>query len=401
MSLTYVSSITPASATLRDGCTDETNNEVIIVESSTPTLRRYNLSTGLQVGSSWGTSSAPSCVSLVAPSIAAIGYSGTSFIDFMNVTTGFRLSGAAGTTTSTVKGQLMAADLSAQVGFMSSSTARQYFKFDYGAGGAVTSFTNSYINQSSAVNCVILKSSGRWLMGTTFGQIFEVDTTGAIIDIMDAGNSPNAGLLSVSTNTSNPIMYMSYSDNLLLVTYSNGARTLIDWSTKTVLQQLPGGASTGGVVLCAAASGITVAGRNITSAGTANNPLYEMDFTVQPVRSANPLFTDSTSAIIASGINTSTGRGWALQSTPRIRIFDIAPRASTTQAVSFQPFGSHVKCALRFIDDTGGAGNEVLLLDTVMQSPGTYRLPTGKSIIATVTYGEGATAVYNASRITT
>lgn len=400
MSLTYVASVTPSSATLRAGCTDETNNQLIVVESTTPSLIIYNMSTQAQV-SRWGTSSAPSCVSLVAPGVAAIGYSGTSVIDFMQLSTGFRLSAAAGTTTSTVKGQLMAADLSLQVGFMTSSTARNYFKFDYGAGGVVTSYTNSAINASSQTNCIILKSTGRWLMGTTAGQVIEINAGGEVVDIADFGNVPNAGNLSVSTNTSNSINYLSYDNNLLLISWAQGSLSLVDWSTKEVIYTQPTGSSTNGTTLCAASSGICISSRNYTT-NTTSNVLFETDFTCgAPISSSLPLFTDSTSAILDAGINTTTARGWALQSTPRIRFFDIVPRDSTTQTFTVQPSGSHVPFRLLVLDRTGGVGTATRLLDTYAQSPGTYRLPTGKTLIVAVGYGDGANALYQGSQIAT
>lgn len=400
MSLTYVASVTPSSATLRAGCTNETDNQLIVVESTTPSLIIYNMDTQAQV-SRWGTSSAPSCVSLVAPGVAAIGYSSTSVIDFMQLSTGFRLSAAAGTTTYTVKGQLMAADLSLQLGFMVSSTSRNYFKFDYGAGGVVTSYVNSAINTSSTANCIILKSTGRWLMGTTAGQVLEINAGGEVVDIADFGNVPSSGDLSVSTNTANTINYLSYDNNMLLISWAQGTMTLVDWTTKEVLYNYPTGSSTNGSVLCAAASGVCISSRNYTTSTTSNS-LFEVDFTCgAPISSSLPLFTDSTSAILDAGINTTTGRGWALQSTPRIRFFDVVPRESTTKTFTYQVAGDHVPFRLLCLDRTGGVGTATRLIDTYTQSPGTYRVPTGKTLIVAVGYGEGANALYQGSQIST
>lgn len=396
MSLTYVASVTPSSATLRAGCTNETDNQLIVVESTTPSLIIYNMDTQAQVAR-WGTSSAPSCVSHVAPGVAAIGYSGTSVIDFMQLSTGFRLSAAAGTTTSTVKGQLMAADLSLQLGFMVSSTSRNYFRFDYGAGGVVTSYLNSAINTSSTANCVILKSAGRWLMGTTAGQVIEINAGGEVVDIADFGNIPTSGNLSVSTNTSNAINALSYDNNMLLICWANGNMQLVDWSTKRVLADYPNSLS----MISHSASGVCLMGRNTTTT-TTSNCVLEVDFTTgAPISYANPLFTDSTSAILDAGINTTTARGWALQSTPRIRFFDVAPRASTTQTFTFQVAGDHVPFRLLCLDRTGGVGTATRLIDTYAQSPGTYRVPTGKTLIVAVGYGEGANALYQGSQIST
>lgn len=402
MSLTYVASITPATATLRDGCTDEINNQVIIVESNSNTIRGYDLNTQVQ-NFSWSISSTPSCVCMLTTGIAAVGYSNTAVIDFVQLSSGFRQSGTAANTTSTVKGQLMAADFSTGTGFMTSNTARQYFKFTYssGPGGVVTSIVNSAINASSQTNCVILKSSGRWIFGTTAGQVFEVDAGGNIVDIADFGNIPNSGDLSVSTNTANTINYLSYDNNLLLIGWAQGTLTLVDWSTKQVLYNQATGAQVPGSTLCAASSGISLISRNYTT-NTTNNTISELDFTCgAPISSGLPLFTDQTSATLAMGINTTTGRGWALQTTPRIRIFDIAPRASTTKTFTYQPLGANVQFRLIVIDRTGGVGTGTRLIDTYAQSPGTYRVPTGKTLIVVVAYGDGANALYQGSQITT
>ena len=51
MSLTYNGTITPASVTLADAVVDTTNNQLYFVESTGPSMRKYNMSSLAQVGS--------------------------------------------------------------------------------------------------------------------------------------------------------------------------------------------------------------------------------------------------------------------------------------------------------------------------------------------------------------
>ena len=79
----------------------------------------------------------------------------------------------------------------------------------------------------------------------------------------------------------------------------------------------------------------------------------------------------------------------------------MAPRASTTRTFTVQNNGINQVARLVLLDDTGGQGTDTVLLDTKMQSPATYTVPTGKTIIEIVRIGEGTNSLWDVSTYST
>lgn len=403
MSITHSGNVTLTSATVRDGCTDETNNRVCLVESSSNTFRQYDLSSPFnQFGSNLTVLSTPAAVCLINASSAVIASSAVSTVDFVELASNTRtnVSGGATVGISTAKGQLGAGDTSNGIAFFCNSNSRKLTKI-VASTYAITQPDVAFTANSTAT-AIIFKGSGRFLVGTSNGHIYEIDTTPVIKDAFVFGLDPNV-ITGTQSFTSTSIRYLSYDNNILTFSTVDGTLVIMDWSTKTVLHKSQPGKDNG-ISLCQAASGIALASRNWTTG--ANNLIYELDFTIEAPRcdtNGGIYFTDSTGAIPAMGVNTSNATGWALQSTTnKIRIFSVAPRASTTTTFTVQyPSGTNVKARILCLDDTSGVGTVKRTLDTYMQSPGTYRVPTGKSIVWFPIFGDGTNARSQIKRIST
>lgn len=398
MSITLTGSVSLTNSTLRDGIADPSTNLIYIVEGTTPSFRRIDPVNLIVMNASAVCLTAPSGITMINTASAVIVSSSVTTVDYIEVATGYRTNVAGGLTTfASFKSQQIAGDTSAGIAFATSSTINTLVKM---TSGQV--ITKPVINGTASFTpiCVILKSPGRWLVGGKFGKVYEIDSSANIIDQLDVGNLPNTGISSTNANISPPtIGFMSYDNNLLLVSTEDSLQ-LFDYSTKTKLWHTPVSQSLNTGVLCAAASGITLFSR-LVAPSTENNIGTELDFTVAPVQVRDCLFTDSTNLVVATGLNPASNLGFLLQSTSeKVRIFNVIPRGSTTRTITVQVAGIDQKARVLLLNDTG-LGTATRLLGTVIQSPGTYRVPTGTNIIEIVKVGDGTNALWDVTRYST
>ncbi len=118
--ISYLGSISATSCTFKAGVTNESNNQVVIVEDSSTTLRKYSLSTLAQVGVSVTTVTVPSGVALINSSSAVVTSSSSSSFDFIDLTSNARtnITSMESTPSSSIPStQFIASDLSLQVAF--------------------------------------------------------------------------------------------------------------------------------------------------------------------------------------------------------------------------------------------------------------------------------------------
>jgi len=406
MSIIYNGSISLTSSTLQDGIADPSNNQIYFVESTLPSFRKYDMSTFGFIGSATCLSS-PGAICLINNASSVIASTSVTTVDFIENATNYRTNKAGGLALAgNAKNQRIAADTASGIAFYVSSTANKLVKL-VGSPQSVTQITLPGV-ANFLPTCVILKSTGRWLVGGRFGKIYEINSSGNVVDELVVPLSPNTGILSTTALGNlaiDAISSMSYDNNMLLVG-TEQALMLFDYSTKTLLKQMFIHQATNqpqNAVLCAAASGETVLSwSNAFGAGVENNLIQELDFTVAPFQLRDNLHTDSTNKIVSTGFNPTTALGFALQQTSeKIRIFSVVTRASTTRTFTVNPGGIDQKFRLILIDDSGGVGNASIILDTYAQSPATYRIPTGKTILELVKVGQGTNALWDYSRYTT
>lgn len=403
MSLTFDGNISPTSTIMRDGCTDETNNRVCIVDSSSTTFRAYSLNSPFtQFGSNTTCLTNPAAICLINTASAVIRSNSVTTTDFVELSTNYRTNtgvSVGGAVPATSKGQQCAGDTSLQVAFFASATNQVITRVSIPAN-SIQSITIPNMSASN-VTCVILKSSGRWLIGTSDGEIYEIDAAVNVIDSWHSNLMPSLGMqrsnLSIPASS---IQFMSYDNNILTFSDTDGNLFIMDWSTKAMLYQSHTALGNDkGYCLSNGASGVT-----LISMDYANNtikPISELDITVLPGTLRDTLFTDSAAPVCSMGINTTNGKCWAIQNTTeKIRVFTVTPRSTVTPTFTIQ-VNTDVKAELLLLDDTNGQGTLQVILDTEVQSPGTYRLPSGKNLIACVKYGEGSTALWELHRIAT
>lgn len=408
MSITYTNTITPASVSIKDACIDSSNNQIYIVESTTPSLRKYDLSTMAQVGSNYTCLASPGAVCLINSASAVVQSFSGSTIDFIEVATGFRSNVAGGASCPvTTKSQQIAADTALGIAWGCSSTAQKMVKV-VASTFTVTNPTLNFLSTFTA-NSVIYKSSGRWLVGGSYGLVYEIDGSGNIADSMTINETPNSGVWGstgswIGTSTSPKVLQMSYDNNMLLLG-TDDQIFLYDWSTKTKLYQNRviwnnSGANT--TTMCASFNGETLLGCAPNAAGL-NGTVKELDFTVNAVQNQDTLFIDNAATIFWTGFNSGNTTAAAIDATnSKIRVFSVSQRATTTRTFTVQASSVDLKnVRLILIDDTGGIGATKPMLDTIMNSPAVYRVPTGKTIKEIVKYQTGISALWDYSEYST
>lgn len=400
MTISHDGSITLSSSFGRDGDTDETNNRVVVVESSTPSLRIYDLTSRTQVGSNITLTGTPACV-VVCGASAGVLTNGARFqlVELPNGYISNYTTNVSGAFTLS-KGQQGAFDTANSTILMTSLNAREIHKF------VTNTYTLSKITPAMEANskatCVVLRVAGRFIVGSDIGRIYEVDSSGNVYKTIDLPMQPGAGIVPNSGGFMRAVIeYMSYDNNILLATSSEGDVYQIDYSTGITLKIIPAGGSSY-LGLSTSASGECLMWYNNAMAATANH-VAEFDFTVGNCSIPDVCYTDSTNTICAGGINRTNGKAWAYQqSTEKIRVFTLTPRNTrASDTFTVQDGGSDVQARLIVLDDTGGVGTAKVILDTFTQSPNIYRLPTGKSIIAFVKYGDGTTSKWQLNRFNT
>jgi hypothetical protein len=402
--ISYTGVIQLTSTTLQAGIADPSNGQVYIVESTGPTFRKYSLTTLAQVGSSVTCLSSPGAVCLINSASSVISSTGVSTVDFIENSSGYRTNVSGGNTLGSFDNQRIAADTASGIAFYVTGTSNQLTRI------VASSQTVSNITIQGCANflpaCIILRSTGSWLVGGRFGKIYEIDSNGNILNHIDVQYPISMSSLN-TTSVSNlaiiTISGMSYDGNLLYVETEH-MQQVYDYSTGTMIWQMPinQAANTPAAVFCASASGETlVAWNNITS--TENNTVQEVDFTTSPVQTitaSGTFYTNATNKVVSTGFCAGTNLAFAVQQTAeRIYVFNVVPRSTVVRTVTVQIAGVNQLARLMIFDDTSGTA--VRLLDTYFQSPGNYRLPTGRNIIEVVKVGDGANALWDVSRYST
>lgn len=399
MSLGYVGTITLTSTNLTDGVIDPGNNQLYIIESTGPTMRKYSMSSLAQQGSNITTSGSPAAITLVN-TLSSVIFCQSTTLNYVENATGYVTSSTGSTSVfGTTKGQRAAADTGNGVALAVGSAANKIAKATSAGVVSVLTLTGT---TNFIGHCIIFKSSGRFLVGGTKGKVYEIDTSGLIQDEMEVTVDPNTGLL--TDYTGNPleppiVSSMSYDNNLLLVSTSQSLMCY-DYSTKTKLweQPIPASNGTDQLTLCAASSGFTLFGYNVTLSG--NNVGKELNFTTYAPQLGDTFFTDTTSPVFCSGFSPNTSQGFFLQGTTKIRVVNVTAQLPTSTYVMTLPAGYN-NARLIILDDSLGVGQCKWVLDTYIVSGNSYRLPTGKTLIGITKMFNGIKAFWCESRVAT
>ena len=407
MALTpLASTIVTGSHTFFPGITNEAANEAYIIGYGTSFLHRYSLTTFVEVASTSMQSN--SCGIALINSASAVGVSSTTGnAQFYEISSGYTQTISAGSTPQGNNQSIAGDTANNTVMFISSSTRtlHRIVNFTY------TSLTiNTGATNDGAMSCIIAKSPGRWLLGTQGGAVYEMDSSGNILGRLQVSLDNTSGASYFENNTAVsflPISNLAYDNNILLIGCGDGTCLVYDWPTQTKLYQyqINSNSQSRGILFSPAASGEVVAVLDTTQSNPGRS-VCEMDFTVKPLKFYDSMYTNSTNSPQAVGINTQTSVGWFTQtdasSVTRIYFFRISGvRGSSTQTFTVQNAGIDQKARLMLLDDTTSNMVGRPLLDTYMQSPATYRVPTGKTLKVMVKVGEGEDAVWQINSLTT
>lgn len=406
MSLTFQASAFLGSVTVKDSCPLINTNSIALVEGNTPSCRILNATTLAFIASST-TLSVPVGITMINALSACIISNSVTTMDLVEVSTGFRQNysgGATSTNSRTQGGQFIAGDPSTNVALGCTSGNRQLVKFN--GNTFAVSLLIVRDNSNDILRSIILKAPGRWLVGTNQGMIFEVDQFGAVIDLFNLRLTTFP--LGTGDNTSGsisiPVNQLAYDNNLILADVG-AAVLLIDWSTKTILRTVPlQSSSSAPPTLFSTSSSGEILLMGLANA-TSTYPIFELDMTVAPFTVRGMSYTDTAASVAAVNMNPS-GYGWYIdQASPaKIRTFTVSPRATTTRTFTVQSASSggvNLPARLTLVDDTSGVGTAFVILDTSMQSPAVYRVPTGRTLIEIVKVGLGSLATWDVTRYNT
>lgn len=393
MSLIYLGASSVVSI-VRDAVTDTANNRVITVHSDN-SLRAYSLSTLLQTFAATGLTSTPAGVCLINSASAAVANFNVTTVDYVELSSGYHQAVAGGFANTWERSQLIASDPASSIALIvgnSRTVARVQ-----ASPQVVTNFSITTPDANCIFQCIILRTTGCWLIGTNYGYVYEINAFGVITDQLRIELTPSIGTTVGVSLASMPVVgSLSYADNLLTVGTDEGI-WIYDWSTKTLIKYSPAtpGSTTANCILSNTASGVCIQSYTTPNIGST---FKELDIAVRPLYVRDSLWGPSNTATLCAGINTLTNVGWAIQPTASlIHAFNVVPRASTLRTFTAQVGGIDQRCRLCLIDDTGGASGNFVFFDTYMQSPAVYRVPTGKNIIEFKKIGDGITALWSGS----
>lgn len=411
MSLSAPTSLQIPNALVRAGCVNEFNNSVLLVDTINGVIRQIDMATLTRIEPYCPLSNVtPIGIAMMSSASAIVCFSGLNTIDLVELSGGYKTThGVANSlpneSQTQARGQKIATDpINKIAAIISSSTSLNMFNAINYTNYTPANFT---IKANTQLSTVIYKEPNRFLIGTTAGEIYEIDQFGSILKRMELANpNTNGNNLTIM----NPrIIAMSYDNNLLLVSTEPGLLYQIDWSTLTQLNMINSNCASQGYLLSNSASGTCLGSLSPQLAN--NKVMIELDFTVGTGVAVGkaPLLLPSNKQIIDLGINRVTGKGWIVQqfqdtfisnTTPivaSLTLVDVIPRDTVTRPFVFQNNGVHITARLILID----LSTSRVLLDTYAQSPGTYRVPTGKDVLELVKVGDGATALWDVSRYTT
>jgi hypothetical protein len=387
----------------RDSCPNINTNSIVFIETQTPSIRVLNAST-LAFMLSSTTLANPAGVSMINAASAIIPSTSATTIDLIEIATGFRqnYSGGLATFSKATGGQVVAGDPTTNIAFITSNTARTLVRFN-GNNFTVSQPTLENADPNSIPRSIINIGPGRWLIGTSVNEIFEIDQNSNILDnfslrlaTFPLGTSPDSGSFAI------PVNLMSYDNNLLLIE-TGGGTMLLDWSTKSILKtfQPEGNSSVPSFLFCNSSSGETILAPFPAPPASV---IYEFDLTISPLSVRSMYYVAGGNEIISVGMN-AFGYVWCADNNNPVSLksFTVTPRNSTTRNITVMNTtgGVNQQARLILVDDTSGAGFSNVILDTYMNSPATYRIPTGKTLMEIVKVGLGSTATWDVTRYNT
>lgn len=403
MTLSYVgSNSTSGSNTLRAVCIWEAGNYALITDSDAARLRWYDLTTQTMTASTTVTNF-PGPVALINSASAVVASYSSSTVDFIELASNTRSAVSGSITSTNSRPNLMAADTANSIAmYVGNGTSVGRVR---GATFTVDSVPVRTSSNNRGFTCIVYKSAGRFIVGTANGSLYEIDTNGNIMGEMDIvlASSPGTqygvdGTIGAFTCDLTGIWY---DNNIVTVSSTMGNIFVVDWTTKELINSFQYNSNGTGTPLANTGSGEAI---YCVQSASMTETLTQLDLTNRCPNLTGMLYgaNAANNTIGNIGINTQTGRGVYFYLFGPVRFFDVtSQRATTTRTFTVSPGGVHQKCQLTLIEEVSGVATGRPILDTIMQSPATYRVPTGKAVIELIKTGEGITSSWQVNRYTT
>lgn len=401
MSFTYSpGTVSLTSSILRDCCWDEGNNRAVVVESQSNRILQYDDTGALYSTSSSGVSGGLSSVTLInaASAYFASNTTSTTSVGLMELAGGYVQLYNIGTSRGTRalgRGQQAAGDISSSIAFSCTNADATLVKFN---GGTFTASQPTIANMQTGERCnaILLKESGRWLVGSNKGKVYEIDSNASVLNVLTLGYPET---VDVDLYTAIAVTGLSYSSGILSVMTEDGILLIYNYDTSTLMSIHKVGDSTtstgdtgtngGSSCLCDAASGYTLYAANYITGN--NSVLSSLDMTKSDWPFQDILYAGSANTTVATAINRVTGMCVVLRTslssaTQNFAMLQFTPNRSTNSYTSSMeyPTGTPVAGRLIRIRD-GGVGSAQIELDTQIPAGG-QDLPTtaGEDVIEVV-----------------
>lgn len=413
LALTTIASSGFSAATLRSGFVDTTTNVFMMVDSGN-IFRRYNMTTGAQLGSNLTVNSgSQACCMINAASAVVINTTGTNH-QFIEISSGYIQTVNGGGSSNTVSNsgsntqhQLIALNPTASTALYIGQTNSNIVKVNTAQQFTINSVVAA--PNGNTFTSIIYKGNNRWLAGNQFGHVIEIDDLGNTYYDLLVNPSPYVAIRNSSgaAPAGPKVSSLAYGDNLLLVSTDAGL-FLYDYTTKTLIGSSTTTSNIGPIFLSEMYNGVVICSRNNSGVSTFGKSLFEVQCNNNSLVINDRIFFNTAASNIMPcndvHVNPVTGTGvmeFSSSSAANVAFVTVTPPTSTTRTINVNPGGVHQQFRLITIDDTLGVGNRAILFDTFAQSPYTYRVATGKQVIELVKVGYGTDATLGLGRYST
>lgn len=357
-------------ATLNDGTGSryvdaQAANGILYTITTQPRLRAYSLTTLQELASTTNLVSTPSGIALLSGGASAVvTSSGSSQVDLVQLSTGYRtlVTSGANTTVSNTINQQVAPGLGEKAVSTRATTGTVQRIDASGSTMTVTSVTVGALSGQTA-RCIIPTGDGRYFIGTSDGKIHTINDTGFTYQTVTLPNTPN-----ISTPTIH-VASLSYYNPYILATTTQGAAYLWNYSASTItsVQSVSiGDSSNVTCPLSFAASGMALMGRSSAPSPSASD-IHEVYFEKGAISFPSTFNNEIAVAFNNVGFDPQTNIGWIQANTTtanyQLRTFDITPNNKIQVETAIQkPQGTYVGGdIIRIRDD--GIGRTVVEVD--------------------------------------
>jgi len=346
--------------TIRTMCSD---GNYLYVGTDVPEYRQYDWNTN-QINTAVALSTTPTSMIMLGTASAVIFY-GSARVSYIAVNSNTKtdVTTNALATFASQAGQQSASDLVNNIAISTTSTTGKVLKVN-------TTFTLTQLSPSaisaSTASCVIFRSdTSTFILGTSAGKVFEMDSSGNVLKNISLINTPNI------TAPTIVVTGLSYYNDILAVATAHGLLYFYQYSTGTLLYTLPCNSRSSSAPATSCLSDSASGTFLLCSSGQSPNStaaLTEIYFSKNlPI--VQPLYNDTIADFQAAKIETTLNKIWAFTpnaatSGAQARIFTISPVQITVESTRSQdPLGVDIADRIIRIRDLG-IGSATIEIDT-------------------------------------